>query len=178
MLIQFGATEGAAEPSGLAVLGIDPLALLLQMATFLILFLLLKRFALKKIVSMLEERQLTIDKGVDLGLQMEAEKEQLDKRVDKILHVAREQADQIIASGHHEAGVIIKAAEDAAARKTEAMLTDFHAQMSEDIERARKQLQKDTISLVAEATGVLLQEKLDAKQDAALIEQSINKVKA
>jgi F-type H+-transporting ATPase subunit b len=174
---QFGAAEEAAE-SGLAVLGINPLAFLLQLVTFLILFLLLKRFAFAKIVSLLEERRRTIDKGVDLGLAMEAQKQQLDKKVDEILHKARADADKIIAGGHHEAGVIIKEAEAAAARKTDAMLADAHAKIGEDIERARRELEKEMASLVAEATEAIIDEKLDARKDSDLISRALRKVKA
>ena len=48
------ASEAAAEKEGIAVLGIDPKAIILQAGTFLLLFLLVKKFALRGIVDTLE----------------------------------------------------------------------------------------------------------------------------
>lgn len=175
---QFAVTENAtAEAGGLAVLGIDPVAFLLQLVTFVILFFILKRFAFTAIIKMLEERRRTIDKGVDLGREMEAQKQQLDERVNQAMHEARSEADKIIAAAHHESGVIIKQAEEAATRKTDTMLADAHAKIAEDIERARLGLEKDMRLLVAEATEAIIGEKLDAQKDASLMERMLRKVR-
>ncbi len=176
-LTQFGA-EGAAEEGGLAVLGLDPLAFVLQLLTFVILFFVLKRFAMSKIVGLLEERQRTIDKGVDLGREMEAQKQHLDEKVKEILHEARLGADKIIAAGKQESAEIIKTAEATATHKADAMLADAEARISQDIERARRELEKEMVSLVREATEALIGEKLDAQKDASLIQQMLRKVRA
>jgi len=127
---------------------------------------------------MLEERRSTIDKGVDLGREMETQKQQLDERVDKVLHQARSDADKIIAASHAEAGGIIKEAESVSARKVDAMLADAHAKIEEDIDRARTGLEKEMRVLVAEATEAVLGEKLDAQKDAGLIERTLRKARA
>lgn len=177
-LTQFAATESAtAEAGGLTVLGINPVAFLLQLITFAILFFILKRFAFKTIIKMLEERRSTIDKGVDLGREMEAQKQQLDERINQAMHEARNEADKIIAAAHHESGVIIKQAEETATRKTDVMLVDAHAKIGEDIERARAGLEKDMRLLVAEATEAIIGEKLDAQKDASLMERALRKVR-
>lgn len=175
---QFAAAEEAVEKGGLAVLGINPVALLLQFATFLLLFFLLKRFAFKTIIRTLEERRRTIDKGVDLGREMEAQKQRLDERINQALHEARAESDKIIAAAHHESGVIIKEAEETATRKTDAMLAEAHLKIEEDIERARLGLEKEMRVLVAEATEVIIGEKLDAQKDARLIERALREVEA
>lgn len=176
-LTQFAA-EAAGEKSGLAVLGLDPKALLLQLATFVILFLLLKKFAFSKIIAVLEERRRTIDQGVDLGREMEDQKQKLDQKASEILQNARKEADNIIAAAHQDAGTVIKEAEGAATRKVDAMIADAHAHIAEETERARASLEQELAGLVARATEALIQEKLDAKKDAALIERVLKGVKA
>jgi len=176
-MIVFVAAEETAEKSGLAVLGIDPIALLLQLTTFLILFLLLKKFAFNTIVRMLEERRRTIDAGVDLGQEMAAQKQQLDETVADILKKARQESDKIIAAGHHEAGVIVKEAEAEAERKADALLADVHNKIAEDISKAKKGLEAEMLSLVAEATEAVISEKLSPKKDAALITRALHEVK-
>lgn len=175
LLTNFGAAE---QPEGIAALGIDPLAILAQLVTFLVLFWIVKRFALDSIVNTLEKRRKTIDDGVRLGREMEAAKEQLDDKVAQVLKKARIDADEIIAEGHQKAGEIIKQAEGDATRKVDAMLSDAHAKIDEDIDRAKTELEQEMRELVAEATEVILGEKLNAQKDATLLTKAINKVRA
>jgi F-type H+-transporting ATPase subunit b len=171
LLASAEAAGHVAEPEGIAALGIDPLAILAQAVTFLVLFFLIKKFALSKIIKTLEDRRKTIDKGVLLGIEMEKEKTHLDEKVEELLHQARQDADKIIAQGHAEAGSIIKQAEDDAKRKADALMADAHNRIGEDIERAKTELKKDMIQLVAHATGSLIHEKVDAQKDAGIIEK-------
>lgn len=161
------------ESEGIAALGIDPIAILAQAGTFLVLFWIIKKFALSKIVATLEARHKTIDDGVRLGRQMEAEKEKLKEEIEKVLQKARQDADKIIASGNSESGEILKQAEASATRKVDAMLQDAHAKIEEDIKHARKQLEGEMLELVAEATEAILKEKLDAKKDSSLITRAL-----
>ncbi len=174
LLTSFG--SAAEETQGIGALRIDVLAILAQAVTFLVLFLIIKKFALTKIVATLEKRRKTIDDGVRLGREMEAEKEKLEEKFEAVLRKARVQADEIIASGQKESGEIIKAAEESAVRKTDAMLADAHAKIEADIESARKSLEQEMRSLVAEATEVIIDEKLDAKKDESLIKRAFAKV--
>lgn len=171
------AAGSAQESGGIAALGVDVKALLLQIITFVIVFWLLKKFALDKIVQTLEERRKTIDKGVELGIKMSEEKQRLSQEVAAVLQKARAEADKIMAAGHHEAGMLLKEAEASAARKADAMLADAHAKIEDDIESARRGLEKEVLQLVAEAAGVLLEKKIDAKQDAQLISRALEEAR-
>lgn len=174
LLTGFAATE---EAQGIAALGIDPIAILAQAATFLLLFWVIKKFALDKIVESLEKRRKTIDDGVRLGREMEAEKEQLDEKVEIALKKARTEADAIIAQAREESGGIIKEAETKASQKVDTMLAEAHNKIEEDIERARKGLEQEMRNLVAEATEEIIREKLDAKKDASLLDRALQKVR-
>lgn len=170
----FGNSE---QPQGLAALGLDLVAILAQTLTFLLLFFVVKKYALEKIVNTLEDRRKTIESGVRLGRKMEAEQNKLSDKIEKELKKARSEADNIIAQSKEEASGIIRDAEEATARKVQAMLDDAHAKIEEDIATARKNLEKDVRILVANATGVILEEKLDAKKDMSLIDKALAKVR-
>lgn len=174
LLTTFGATE---EAQGIAALGIDPIQILAQAGTFLVIFWVIKKFALDKVVESLEKRRQTIDDGVRLGREMEAEKQRLDETVEKAMHKAREEADKIIAEAREEAGGIIKEAETTATKKTDTMLAEAHNKIEEDIDRARKGLEQEMRNLVAEATEEIIREKLDAKKDANLLDRALQKVR-
>jgi F-type H+-transporting ATPase subunit b len=170
----FAAEEHAeASASGLGALGISPGAFVIQLITFAIVFLLLKRFAFKPIVRLLEERRQVIDDGVKLGQKLEKERAKQDEEVTKILREARHEADKIIATGHKEARDVIREAEQTAQRKAETILADAEARIEEESEQARRRLEKDLVGLVSEATEAIVEEKVDPKRDAKLIEKAM-----
>ena len=173
----FAATETAEEAEGIAALGLDPLAILAQALTFIVLFWIVKKFALEGIVKNLEERRKTIDSGVSLGLEMQAEQEKLNERIDAELQKTRKEADQILADANKEAGSIIKAAEEKASTKVEGMIADAHARIDDDIRKAKKELEGEVAKLVAEVSEVVLHEKIDSQTDKELIKRALAGVK-
>jgi F-type H+-transporting ATPase subunit b len=165
------------ESGGISALGLDPIAILAQTATFLLLFFIIKKFALSKIVDTLEKRRQTIDDGVRLGLELADQKEKLGVKVEEMLAEARLEADKIIASSEQEAGAIIKEAELQASAKADDMLAEARIRIDKDIDAARKGLEKEVVSLIAAATEKIIGEKLDAQKDAKLIEKVLGGVR-
>lgn len=175
MLLSFFAAETAEKASGLGALGVSFSAFVIQLITFVFVFLILKRFAFDRIGAVLEKRRKTIDDGVRLGQKLEKEREKLDKEVAKVMKEARHEADRIIANGHKEAREVLREAEKAAQRKTDAMVTDAQARIDEDHRQAKQKLEKDIVGLVSEATEVIVNEKVDPKKDAELIDKALKK---
>ena len=171
-LLHFG-SAAAEEPSGIAALGIDPWAILAQAGTFLLLFFIVKKFALEKIVSTLEKRRKTIEDGVLLGREMEVEKAKLDEKVEATMHKTRQEADKIISAAHEDANEIMQKAQATAQEKTESMLRDARRKIDEEIMVAKKDLEQEIREYVASATEIIIHEKLDAKKDAALIDKAL-----
>ena len=168
---------GAESTGGIGALGVDLKALILQILTFVLVFWLLKKFALGKIIDTLEKRRETIDAGVKLGQQMTAERAKLQDEIEKAMAEARAEADKIIAAGHQNAGELLKEAEAKAAAKLNGMLADAHSRIDEDMKRARKDLEKEMLGLIAEATEAVIGEKLDLHKDTKLIEKGLQEAK-
>lgn len=57
------------------------------------------------------------------------------------------------------------------------MLADAHAKIEEDIIDARSKLEKDIRELVAEATAIIIEEKIDAEKDMSMIESAISRAR-
>ena len=168
LLTQFGDSS-----SGLGALGISLSNFLIQLGTFIVAFLILKKWAFKPILKVLRERRELIDKGVHLGEEMKHQQKELDKKVEGELKKAREKADGIIANSQSEARRIIREGEDTASQKAENLITDAKNHIELDVARARKQLEHDIVGLVSEATEVIIDEKVDAKKDASLIDRAL-----
>lgn len=163
----------AAEEGG--ILGFSVQAFVIQIVTFILVFILLKKFAFNKIVALLDQRHKVIDEGVRHGQQMKQEREKFEKETGKIAREARHQADEIIGDAQKEAREIIREAEKAASKKSEIILKDAEARINEEVVQAKHRLEKDVANLVTEATEAVVEEKLDARKDSDIVDKALKK---
>lgn len=163
----------AESSSGLGALGFDGKAFLIQLITFVLAFLVLRRYAFKPIIKILHERRETIESGVKLGEQMRQEEAKMEAKVEETLREARKQADEIIATAQDSGRGAMREAEEKARAKAEGILTEAESRISQETARARKKLEGEVVNLVADATETVIREKVDAKKDAQLIERAL-----
>lgn len=155
------------------ILGFDLKIFLIQLITFVFVFFIIKRFAFKPIVSMLEKRRQIIEDGVLLGEKMEKKEAEMAQETDRIVREARHDADRIIQNAHKESREVLAAAEKSAKQKSDAILKEADVRIDEDTLRARRSLEKDLVGLVSEATEALVHEKVDTKKDAEIVERAL-----
>lgn len=172
ILITFASTE-AEEASGIAALGIEPKAFVIQLITWILVFLVLKKFVFTPIVKMLDKRRATIEDGVRLTSEMREEKEKLDKQIEKVQKDARKHADEVIADAQAQAGVILKDAEESAQAKIDILIAEAGKKIEQETQQARIAVEKEAVELVVKATEIIAREKLDAKKDQALIASAL-----
>jgi len=67
----------------------------------------------------------------------------------------------------------VREAEDKAQLKAEIILKDARAQAEQNTARMRKALEGELVGLISDATEVIIDEKVDAKKDAALIDKAL-----
>lgn len=159
--------------SGLGALGVDGKALIIQLITFVLALLVLKRYAFKPISKMLNERRELIESGVKLGEDMQKEKAKLETKINAALTEARTQADGIVAAAQDTARDSVREAEIKAHEKADAILAEAKQRTLQDVARARKQLEQELVGLISDATEAIIDEKVDAKKDAALIDKAL-----
>jgi F-type H+-transporting ATPase subunit b len=166
-------TAEHAEAGGIALLGIDPLAILLQAVTFIILFVLLRKFGLSKIVKTLDDRHQTIEESLENAKMIEKTVAETSQKQQEMLTEARKEADSIIGAAHNESKKMLKEAEAKTAETTDRMIKEAHSKIESDVKSARSSLAKEAKILVAEATEAILHEKIDSTKDNQLIERAI-----
>jgi F-type H+-transporting ATPase subunit b len=166
-------TQFAESSSGIGALGIDGKALVIQLVTFLLAFLVLKKWAFGPIIRLMDERRDVIEKGVNLGEEMKKERVAFEAEVQKELQKARTEADGIISGAQDTAKETVREAEDKARDKAAGILKEAEARTELEMQRARKALEKELVELVSEATEAIIDEKVDAKKDAALIDRAL-----
>lgn len=166
----FGAESSS---SGIGALGVDGKAFVIQLITFVLAYLVLRRYAFGPILKVLRERRETIESGVRLGEEMKTERAKLEQQVADALHDARKQADAILADANDAAREAGREAEEKARMKADNILKDAHERAEQDIQRLRHGLQKELVGLVSDATEVIIDEKVDARKDAELIDRAL-----
>lgn len=173
-------TQFAAEStsSGIGALGVDWKAFVIQLITFVLAFWVLKRFAFTPIVKIMDERRKTIESGVSIGEEMQKKQAELDAKVEDTLHKARQEADGIIADAQEAAKSAGTELETKAKKKVENLLAEADDRIAQDAKRARQAMESELATLVAEATEAIIDEKVDAKKDAQLIDKALKGSKA
>jgi len=167
------AAEAADSGSPLAALGVDGKSLIFQLITFVLVFVILKKFAFKPITKMLAERRQVIADGILLGEKMEKEKAKLDETATAVIRDARLEADKIISIAHKESRELIRAAEHNAKGRVEAIMKEADIKIDEDSERARRVLEKDLVGLVSEATEAVVHEKVTSQKDTEIVKEAL-----
>jgi len=168
---------GDVSSSGLGALGVNGGDFLIQIISFLIVFLLLKKFAFKPILKIMAERRKLIDSGVKLGEEMKKKSVELEAEISAKLHEARTEADKIINSAQQESRELVVSAEQNAKDKVEQISLEAQGRIKRDTAQARKQLEKELVGLISEATEAIIDEKVDAKKDAELIDKALRQRK-
>jgi F-type H+-transporting ATPase subunit b len=169
---------GADSTSGIGALGINGSSLIIQLLTFLFAYVVLRKYAFKPILRVLQERRDVIESGVKLGEEMQKEKAALETKVAEELRAARKQADGIIADAHDAGQAAVKAAEDKAREKADNIVKEAAAQTAQDAARVRAQIEKEVVGLISDATEAIIDEKLDDKKDAVLIKRVLEEQRA
>ena len=175
LLTQFGE---ASSSSGLGALGIDGKAFLIQLVTFALVFLVLKKWAFKPITKILDDRRKTIEAGVNLGEEMKKEQAVMEAKVAEELTKARQEADNIVGSAEETSRQTIREAEAKAQEKAAVIVKEGEERAANEMTRARKKLEAEIVGLVSDATEAIIGEKVDATKDAALIDRALKGQKA
>jgi F-type H+-transporting ATPase subunit b len=160
--------------SGLGALGVNVGSFITQIISFVIVFLILKRFAFKPILKIMDERRKTIDSGVNLGIDMKKKSAELEEEVADKLREARVKADSIIDSAQEEARGLVSSAEEDAKKKVDQISKEAQEKIKLETAKARKELEKEIVGLISEATEAIIDEKVDSKKDAELIDKVLH----
>ncbi|PIP73637.1 MAG: ATP synthase F0 subunit B [Candidatus Lloydbacteria bacterium CG22_combo_CG10-13_8_21_14_all_47_15] len=157
----------------LSALGINWKLLSIQILNFLVLLLILRRFAYKPMLKILDERRDRIEQGL----------KDADTSRERLEHAAKEEA-LILESAHKKAEALLRKAE-ASAKNNAGIIEERARKDASDIaERARKMIEaekakiaddvkKDISAVIVSAVEKIIGEKLDDGKDRNLIEKAL-----
>lgn len=152
--------------------GVDPILLAAQIVNFLIIFYLLKRFAYKPILQILQKRRDLIEEGVTNAQKSEASLQHALEKEKELLKKAQATSTEILADAQKQAQENIATAEEEAKKRVAKMLEDAKKEIEEQTDLAEKQLSKHTASLAV----ALLEKSLHGLVDKRAEKEVLGKV--
>ncbi|MEK7598556.1 MAG: F0F1 ATP synthase subunit B [Patescibacteria group bacterium] len=152
---------------------IDAGLLLAQLVNFLIVLLVLYKFAYGPILKTLNERTGKIEKGLKDAENAQSKLAEMEKKEKEVLVKAKEEGQKIIDAAEKTAS---KNKEDfllETKQQAEKLLADADKKIEEEKAKMFGEIKSEMASLVVAATEKILNEKIDADKDKDLIKKAI-----
>lgn len=150
-------------------MGINALAFLSQVVTFLILLWILQRWAFPALLKTLDARERTIREGVENA---EAAKRQLadaEKRVQELLDQARRDAQNTLAKAQQAAEHTRQDIENDARRRAGEIIEQAEKRVDQQVAQARVQLRQEVADLAIRAAEHVVGSTLDPAASRRLV---------
>lgn len=159
--------------SGLGAFQLNLKDLVIQLITFVLVLLVLRKWVVPKLVETMDKRRETLEQSLTNAKATEEALARAETRAEEILSKARAQADEALAEAKDAGSDIVAKAETAAAHRAEIIVKEAESRLGEEREKLRTELRAELADLVADATEKVIHEKLDEKRDMSLIERAI-----
>jgi F-type H+-transporting ATPase subunit b len=165
-----------AQSSGISSLGINLKSFVFQLITFLIVLAILRRWVFPKLVATLEERRKTLEESLNQARLTEEALQKAEAKAGEILQAARAQADTALAEAQTKAEEIIAKGETAASERGARIIAEAEQRLGQERQRLHGELRGELAGLVAITTEKVLRQKLNQREDRALIERSLKEL--
>jgi F-type H+-transporting ATPase subunit b len=166
-----------AEPSGggsaLDTLGINGLAFISQLISFLIVLVLLGKFVLPRILQTLDKRQAVIREGIENAEKAKQDLATATARAEQILTTASRQAQDIIDRATKNAEKVANQIEEEARLRAEQINQQQIARIQQEVNRARQELSREVVNLSIEAASKVVSRSLNTKDNRRFVEEFV-----
>jgi F-type H+-transporting ATPase subunit b len=158
--------------------GFDLKIFLSQVVSFVIVALLLRRFAYKPILAVLEERRQRIQEGLLNADKIKQQLAEAEQRYQETLAKANEEAQKMIDEARSSAGVIAERKEQEAIVAAEQILARAREASALEHEREMARLKRELGRLVVDTTAKVTGKVLSAEDQKRLQEEASRQVAA
>jgi F-type H+-transporting ATPase subunit b len=158
--------------------GFDLKIFLSQVVSFIIVALLLRRFAYKPILAVLEERRQRIQEGLLNAEKIKQQLAQAEQRYQETLAKANVEAQKMIDEARSSAGVIAERKEQEAIAAAEQILAKAREASALEHEREMARLKRELGRLVVDTTAKVTGKVLNAEDQKRLQEEASRQVAA
>jgi F-type H+-transporting ATPase subunit b len=157
-------------------LGINPGAMLAQLVNFIILYIILARFAFPALRKTLDERQAIIRQGIENAERAKSEVANAHKQAATIIQEAQQRAQQIVADATAAAERVRAQIEAEAKRRADEIAEQNRVRMAQEEAQAKNALRQQTADLAIRAAEVVVGKSLDNADQRRLVQQFLAEV--
>ena len=169
--------EASQSDGGIGAFNLNVKSFLFQLVTFVIVLLVLRRYAFPKLIKTIEERRKVLEDSLKNAKETEKTLASAEVTAGEILQKAREDADKIISEASVKSKEIVANAEETARQQAERIINEAQERIGQEHIKLRDKLKKELADLVVLATEKVLRTKLSDQQDRQLVESAIKELK-
>ena len=155
---------------------LDPGLFIWTILTFLLLLMVLAKFAWKPLLEMLDERQKSIDDSLLSAEKARLELAGINKESEAILSKSRTQAQTIVADAKSAADKLKEDIVSKAKEEADGQLKKVKNQISVEKDRALLEIRQEVVELSITIAEKIIKKNLSKDDNASIIEDSLNKL--
>jgi len=156
----------------------DPGLFLWTILTFLVLLVLLAKFAWKPLLALLDRREEMIRQSLDDAEKAKQELQRLQQESKEILSKARVEAQSILAKSRSQAEKLKGEIRQEAKVQADSILRDAEKQIQVETEKAIAVIKNEVVDLSLLVASKLIKKNLSKEDNQSLIEESLKQVES
>ncbi len=156
----------------------DPGLFLWTILTFLVLLVLLAKFAWKPLLALLDRREEMIRQSLDDAEKAKQELQRLQQESKEILSKARVEAQSILAKSRSQAEKLKGEIRQEAKVQADSILRDAEKQIQVETEKAITFIKNEVVDLSLLVASKLIKKNLSKEDNQSLIEESLKQVES
>jgi F-type H+-transporting ATPase subunit b len=157
---------------------LDPGLFIWTIATFLVLLMLLTKFAWKPLLQALDSRQEAIRKSLDDAQQARQEMERLKQEAAHIIRQGRVEAESIVSQSRSDAERLRGEMRQKAKADSDAIVKNAERQIQLETTRALQQIRHEAVDLSVMIASKIIQRNLSKEDNQKLIDEALQQVEA
>lgn len=161
---------------GIGAFNINLKSFLFQLATFVIVLLVLRRWVFPKLTATIEARRKTLEESLVKAKETEEALVRAEEKASQIISAAREQADRALADANTQAKDIITKAEAAADAQAQRLIDEAKERLGHEHLKLQEQLRGELADLVIMTTEKVLRQKINEREDRRLVEAAVKEL--
>jgi len=153
--------------------GVNLVSLIWFAVLFLIVFLLLRRYAFGPVLGAIEKRQNEINESLDRAEEAQRASQESNKRAEQVIQEASDHAAEIVRRAERAAADIEEQARQEAKTQAEVFLTRARQDIDRERTAALSEIRAQVVDLALYAASRVIEQNLDADRNRKLVEDAI-----
>ncbi len=159
------------EDGGISQLGINWGVLITQIVTFIILLVLLRVFAYKPLMRMLDERSRRVKESMEQAESIKQQSAKAEEELKKQLEQASREGQERIARAIKASEELKQKAEEEAKRETEKLIIKARTEIQQERDAAVAEVRREFADLTVLAASKVIEKSLDKEEHRELIDK-------